>query len=800
MGSLVQTQTAGNAAAGTTVGATFGSNVTAGNLIHVFILYRTSEGTGHSVADSLGNTYTLIAQPVRGNRQMAHYYAANIAGGACTVTLTTPNSNQFRSLAVVEISGLDTVTPLDVHSSNVQETPGTGTDAVVSGAATATAAGYLSAAGIQVGDIGSGGPPAAGTGFTNDGTALPPVGVNQARLEHAAVTAGSWQATFTAGANVAHTAIMAIFKDAGGPADPTLTDADTDETVLDGQTGVAITGTYMGADETERTFTLRQGSTSVAQTETGSGTATAATLTIGIEQSGADIKFGAATLRVTRTADSAFGELAITVNPPTGQLYVDVGTPDTTAANRITAVADIASGDQIQARGVGGGAAPTGLQINANATFEFSAGNTPAAFDVRVWDTSDSTWGAWATQSMAGAEAVAFDTLTPTDSGVSTTERLSVAADTLTLTDSGVSITERVSAASDTLSLSDSSVSVTERVSTAADTLTLSDSAVGEVTSELAAVAEDALTPTDSALSITERVSVATDSLTLTEEATSTSERVSTAADTITLSDSAVGEATAEAVGEASDALTLTDSALSVTERVSTAADTLALSDSALSTTELLAVAADTLTASDSALAVSERLAVAVDTLTLSDSAVGEATSASVGTASDTVTLSDSAVSITERVSTATDTLTPTDSASSFAALIADASDAITVSDSAVGDAVTAVFADAEDSVTFSDASLAELSYAGIGEDSLALSDSATSFTERVSVAIDALVLNDEAQSYTERLAAALDAIGFSDSATAANASSFVDLAYIEFALRARRVEFSLRSQLMRLN
>lgn len=294
------------------------------------------------------------------------------------------------------------------------------------------------------------------------------------------------------------------------------------------------------------------------------------------------------------------------------------------------------------------------------------------------------------------------------------------------------------------------------------------------------ASASDTLTLSDSAVSATEHVSDASDTIATSDSAVSAAERVSAAADTLTLSDSAVGEVTSESAAVAEDALTFTDSALSVTERVRVAADSLTLTEEAISTTE--------------------RVSAAADTITLSDSAVGEATSSAVSEASDTVTLSDSAVSITERVSTATDTLTLTDSASSFAALIADASDAITVSDSAVGGAVTAVFADADDSVTFSDASLAELLYAGVGEDSLALSDSAVSFTERVSVAIDALALNDEAQSYTERLAAALDAIGFSDSATAANASSFVDLAYIEFALRARRVEFSLRSQLTGLN
>lgn len=217
MGTYVQDATAGDSASGTTVSVAFGSNVTAGNLIHVFVLFRDAgEGSTNSITDSLGNTYTLIETVTRTNRIMPHYYAKNISGGACTVTLNTPGSNQFRSLAVVEISGLDTTSPLDVFSSSVQETPTTTTDATVSGSATATAAGYMSACSMQVNDIGSGGPPAAGTGFTDDGTALPPVGLNQGRLEHKTVSAGSQEATFTAASNVAHATMMAIFKDAGG--------------------------------------------------------------------------------------------------------------------------------------------------------------------------------------------------------------------------------------------------------------------------------------------------------------------------------------------------------------------------------------------------------------------------------------------------------------------------------------------------------------------------------------------------------------------------------------------------------
>lgn len=214
-GTFVQVSTAGDAAAGTAVSTTL--TTTAGNLLHVFTIYRDAgEGTGQSVS-GCGLTWNLIATPTRTTRIMAHYYAANISGGSCTVTLNTPNSNQFRALTVVEISGLATTSPLDVNSWNTQETPGTGSNAVVSGSATATQAGYLSAIGVQVNDISAGSPPSAGTGFTDNGASLQPVGLNVGRVEHLNVAAGSHQATFTSTAgNVAHTAIMAIFKDAAG--------------------------------------------------------------------------------------------------------------------------------------------------------------------------------------------------------------------------------------------------------------------------------------------------------------------------------------------------------------------------------------------------------------------------------------------------------------------------------------------------------------------------------------------------------------------------------------------------------
>ena len=185
-----------------------------------------------------------------------------------------------------------------------------------------------------------------------------------------------------------------------GGSTPTITSVGVSgsNTFAAGDTGVPVVGTNLGATTGDRTFSLIQSTVEVDQTQT-SGDATSGEFTVVTEPgSGGDIKFGDATFRVTVGSDTA--DQDVTVNPASGQIFVDIATPDTEADNRITAVGDIASGDQIHARGVGGGAVPTGLQLNDDGTFEFTSGHTPASFDVRVWDHTDQTWGSFATQTI----------------------------------------------------------------------------------------------------------------------------------------------------------------------------------------------------------------------------------------------------------------------------------------------------------------------------------------------------------------------------------------------------------------
>src|SRR3989304_7311962 len=99
-------------AAGSNIGedadatAAFGSNVTAGNLI-VVSFYLNENGTVSSVADGLGNTYTLVDSIENVINGVTHYkyHAENISGGACTITVTM-SATRLIHIAAEEYSGM----------------------------------------------------------------------------------------------------------------------------------------------------------------------------------------------------------------------------------------------------------------------------------------------------------------------------------------------------------------------------------------------------------------------------------------------------------------------------------------------------------------------------------------------------------------------------------------------------------------------------------------------------------------------------------------------------------------------
>jgi Concanavalin A-like lectin/glucanases superfamily/Bacterial Ig domain len=88
---------------------------TAGNLNIVAVGWNDTTSTVNSVKDSLGNSYALAIGPTTGTGlRQSIYYARNIAGGSNTVTVTFNRAAAFVDVRVLEYSGLDTSSPLDV--------------------------------------------------------------------------------------------------------------------------------------------------------------------------------------------------------------------------------------------------------------------------------------------------------------------------------------------------------------------------------------------------------------------------------------------------------------------------------------------------------------------------------------------------------------------------------------------------------------------------------------------------------------------------------------------------------------
>jgi hypothetical protein len=153
---------------------------------------------------------------------------------------------------------------------------------------------------------------------------------------------------------------------------------------------VVVTGSGFGATQGTGSVTITQGVVTVTQTVT-SWSATSIQFSTAFEASPNDLKFGAATLRVTENGGT-YAEIGITITPPTGQTYVAITSVNATPSHRFVVSPDLAVGDQVWARGLGGTAAPVGLTLNADGTFYFASGS-PIGFEILVWNAASASWG-----------------------------------------------------------------------------------------------------------------------------------------------------------------------------------------------------------------------------------------------------------------------------------------------------------------------------------------------------------------------------------------------------------------------
>lgn len=223
-GTIAHVQSTGNKsdAYDSSITATFGSNVTTGNLIVVTAFTGLGQ-TVSSVTDGLSNTYSEAVSAASG--QFKIYYAENITGGADTVTANFSDGANFRAISIHEYSGADTTAPFDVGAgasssrTGVASTDGNYTDNIT----TAVANELIVAATVNI--------PASWYGIS------PGTGLNE-RYDDAdwfesedkiKATAGTTNATWTPPNTDNYYWIVAAFKPAPAPA-----------TWVDGKRGKAL--------------------------------------------------------------------------------------------------------------------------------------------------------------------------------------------------------------------------------------------------------------------------------------------------------------------------------------------------------------------------------------------------------------------------------------------------------------------------------------------------------------------------------------------------------------------------------
>ena len=172
----------------TSVNVTFTGAQTAGNLNVVVVGWNNSTATVNSVSDSKGNVYTRAVGPtvVSGFLSQSIYYAKNIvsaAAGSNIVTVTFSTAAAYPDIRILEYSGADPATPVDVTAAN----SGSSTSSS-SGSATTTNATDLIFGANMVYTTTTG----AGSGFTKRLLTSPDADIAEDRM----VTAtGSYSAT-----------------------------------------------------------------------------------------------------------------------------------------------------------------------------------------------------------------------------------------------------------------------------------------------------------------------------------------------------------------------------------------------------------------------------------------------------------------------------------------------------------------------------------------------------------------------------------------------------------------------------
>jgi hypothetical protein len=210
-------QAASTRAHSTSVAVATTSNVTVGDRIVVEVaIWNASSATASSVTDSAGNTYTeLLHFTAADHTEMSVWTAPITKGGGAKLTVTAkPTSSADVGLAVVEYSGLSTVSDATVVDQKAQSTGTTaGAATVASGASPATATGNELAVGFYA-DSGFGDSLTPGSGWTQRAN-VSPTGDMEFLVEDAVVGQGATpNATIGTGASTPWLTAVVVFKHA----------------------------------------------------------------------------------------------------------------------------------------------------------------------------------------------------------------------------------------------------------------------------------------------------------------------------------------------------------------------------------------------------------------------------------------------------------------------------------------------------------------------------------------------------------------------------------------------------------
>ncbi len=253
-----------------TVSVSYPGAQTAGDLNVVAVGWNDTAATVQSVQDSAGNTYSLAIGPTSGTgMRQSIYYAANIAGGSNTVTVTFSQAAAFPDVRILEYRG---VTTLDVTAG----ASGSSTSAN-SGSATTTNANELIFGANYVSTLTG----AAGSGFTSRIITSPDGDIAEDKV---VTVVGSNNATATLTSAGPWVMQMVTFSAASGPV-PTVSSVSPNSGSTAGGTAVTITGTNFVAGATvtfggtAATNVVVVSSTSITAT-TPAGSAGAVTVTV----------------------------------------------------------------------------------------------------------------------------------------------------------------------------------------------------------------------------------------------------------------------------------------------------------------------------------------------------------------------------------------------------------------------------------------------------------------------------------------------------------------------------------------